>query len=257
MPGPLATGPSYGPDLQSERAVVLVLGPGLARGYAYTGVIRALSDAKIKIGAIVGTEMGALVGALYGLDGSVNKLEWGMQHFRDDVFASDTSVFSKLLSAAPGEKLDASLAQVFGDRDASSAKVPLKILIQPAGGGAKVVDHGALRLLVRAAISNSDGIPPIFFDGAPSGTAAALRPFDVQDAKALGLGPVVVVNVLDSKESDLFPEMKEADLVLQPEVGAISKTDFLKRTDAVFAGKAVTEAHLEEIKRLIGAGAPR
>lgn len=253
---PLATGPNYGPDAQASRPVVLVLGPGLARGYAYTGVIRALSDAKIKIGAIVGTEMGALIGSLYGLDGSVNKLEWGVQRFRDDVFANDDSVFNKLLNRNPAEKLEESLEHVFGNHEITETKVPMRILIQPAGAGAKVYDHGSLRLLVRAALANTNGFPPVIVDGAPAGTAAALRPFDVQDAKALGIGPVIVVNVMDPKDSDLYPELKEADLILQPEVSGIAKTDFTKRTDAVFAGKAVTKDHMDEIRKLVGGGAP-
>lgn len=248
--------PKYGPDFQDVKPVVLVLGPGLARGYAYTGVIRALVEAKIRIGAIVGTEMGALIGSLYALDGSVNKLEWGVQRFRDDVFEMDDSMISKLLNRNPAEKFESSLERVFGAHDISETKVPMRVLIQPAGAGAKVYERGALRLLVRAALGNANGFPATDTDGAPSGTAAALRPFDVQDAKALGLGPVIVVDVLDPKESDLYPEMKQADLILQPDVHDISKTDFKRRTDAVFAGKAVTRDHLDEIRKLIGGATP-
>ena len=248
--------PKYGPDFQVQRPVVLVLGPGLARGYAYTGVIRALTEAKIKIGAIFGTEMGALIGSLYALDGSVNKLEWGVQRFRDDVFDTDGSVISKFLNRNPAEKLESSLEHVFNNHDVSETKILMRVLIQPAGAGAKVYDHGSLRGLVRAAMGNSNGFPPFEADGAPAGTAAAFRPFDVQDAKALGIGPVIVVDVLDPKESDLFPEMKEADLILQPDMRDISKTDFKKRTDAVFAGRAIARDHLDEIKKLIGGGNP-
>jgi NTE family protein len=248
--------PEYGPLPSRERPVVLVLGPGLARGYAYSGVIRALTEAKIKIGAIYGTEMGALIGALYAIDGSVNKLEWGVLRFKDDVFEMDDSMLSKLLKKDPADRLDTSLEQVFGARELSQTKVPVKILAQVSGAGARAFDHGSLRLLVRAALGNVNEFSPVLVDGATTGTAGLIRPFDVEDAKASGIGPVIAVNVLDPKESDLYPELKQADLIINPDVGGISKTDFSKRTDAVLAGKAATREHLDEIKRLVGGAAP-
>ena len=52
-------------EARPVRPIVLVLGPGMARGFAFAGVLRALNEAKIPIGAVIGTEMGALVSALY------------------------------------------------------------------------------------------------------------------------------------------------------------------------------------------------
>lgn len=229
-------GPVFGPEFKAERPVVLVLGPGMARGYAYSGVIRALSDAKIKIGAIYGTEMGALMGSLYALTGSVNKMEWGVQRFRDDVFETDEGLLSKIVSQNRFEKLDSALERVFNNRDLVETKIPVRIVL-----GAVVNEHGPLRTLLHEAMAGKNHVT---------------RPFDIQDAKALGLGPVIAVDVLDPKESDLFPELKEADLILRPDTEKISKTDFKKRTDAVFAGKAVTRDHLDEIKHLTGGTAP-
>jgi NTE family protein len=248
--------PMYGPVPQVSRAVVLVLGPGMARGYAYEGVIRALTDAKIKIGAIFGTEMGALIGALYARDGSVNDLEWGVQRFKDDVFQPDSSMFSRLLNKDAAEKLDESLDHVFEEKDLADTKIPMKILAQPAGAPVKVFDHGSLKLLVRAALGGVNGLTPVEIDHVPTGTAGSLRPFDVEDAKALGIGPVIVVNLLDQKESDLYPEMKQADVIIHPEMKKIASTDFKKRTDAVFAGHSAVQAQIEEIKRLVGGGGP-
>jgi NTE family protein len=248
--------PEYGPSPQVNRSVVLVLGPGLARGYAFTGVIRALSDAKIKIGAVFGTEMGALIGALYAQDASVNQLEWGVQHFRDDVFQTDDSMLSRLLNKDLADKFEESLESVFAEKDLSQTKIPMRVLAQPAGAPVQVFDHGLLKRLVRAAFGGVNGFTPTQVRGLPTGTAGALRPFDVEDARALSLGPVIAVDVLDRKDSDLYPELKQADLVIHPDVSKISQTDFKKRTDAVFAGKAAVQDSLDEIKRLVGGGSP-
>jgi NTE family protein len=45
--------------------IVLVLGGGGARGLAHIGVLQVLRESGIKLGGIVGTSMGALIGSLF------------------------------------------------------------------------------------------------------------------------------------------------------------------------------------------------
>ena len=52
----------------------LALGSGSARGWAHIGVIRALTEAGIHVDYIVGTSIGALVGAVYA-SGGIGNLE--------------------------------------------------------------------------------------------------------------------------------------------------------------------------------------
>ena len=54
---------------------VLVLGGGAMRGMAHIGVIRALIEARIEIDAIVGTSIGALIGARWASGASLQDLE--------------------------------------------------------------------------------------------------------------------------------------------------------------------------------------
>jgi predicted acylesterase/phospholipase RssA len=62
---------------------------------------------------------------------------------------------------------------------------------------------------------------------------------------------VIAVDVLDPKTSDLFPELKNADVVIRPDLKQVGIKDFEKRTDAVFAGKSATTEKMDEIKRLV------
>src|SRR5262249_31363988 len=71
-------GVPYGPEPMQVRAVTLVLGPGMARGLASVGALRALVEAKIPIAAIYGAEMGSLVAALYAADSNINHFEWAL-----------------------------------------------------------------------------------------------------------------------------------------------------------------------------------
>ena len=64
------------------RAIGLALGAGGARGLAHIGVLRALAEAGISVGSVVGTSSGALVGAIYAagqlenFERQVREYEW-------------------------------------------------------------------------------------------------------------------------------------------------------------------------------------
>ena len=49
---------------------VLALGGGGARGFAHLGVLQALDEMRLPVGAVVGTSMGAVVGGMYLAHGS-------------------------------------------------------------------------------------------------------------------------------------------------------------------------------------------
>ena len=55
--------------------VGLVLSGGAARGLAHIGVLKALEEQGVKIDAIAGTSMGAVVGGLYASGYKIDELE--------------------------------------------------------------------------------------------------------------------------------------------------------------------------------------
>ena len=52
---------------------ILALGGGGARGFAHLGVLQALDEARLPVGAIVGTSMGAVIGGMYLAHGSAER----------------------------------------------------------------------------------------------------------------------------------------------------------------------------------------
>ena len=61
--------------LKKKKSIVLVLGGGSARGLAHIGVLKVLEKEKIPIHRIVGTSMGALIGAAYSVGMPLKKME--------------------------------------------------------------------------------------------------------------------------------------------------------------------------------------
>ncbi len=70
------------PRKSSSRKVGIALGAGGARGLAHVGILRTLSSAGIPIDAVVGTSIGALVGASFAagqldaLETRIGELDW-------------------------------------------------------------------------------------------------------------------------------------------------------------------------------------
>ncbi len=76
-------------DSAGGQGVALVLAGGGARGLAHVGVLRALDEAGVRVDAVAGTSMGALVAGLYGcgytgaqIDSITRSLDW------DSLFSS-------------------------------------------------------------------------------------------------------------------------------------------------------------------------
>ena len=55
--------------------VALVLSGGGARGAAHVGVIRLIEEMQIPVDCVVGTSMGAIVGALYAIGYTANEMD--------------------------------------------------------------------------------------------------------------------------------------------------------------------------------------
>jgi len=69
----------------SRPRIGLVLSGGGARGLAHVGVLKALEHAHVRISAIAGTSMGAIVGGLYASGMNADQLETELRRIDWDV----------------------------------------------------------------------------------------------------------------------------------------------------------------------------
>jgi len=75
----------------TPRPVVLALGGGGSRGLAHLGVVRVLEREGIPIDGMVGTSVGSILGASYGLEPDIEKLIAStLAYLRSDRFMNDS-----------------------------------------------------------------------------------------------------------------------------------------------------------------------
>jgi len=180
----------------------LVLGGGGPRGFAHLGVIRALEEAGVPVDAVVGTSIGAIVGALCALDLDDAARVRALTH---DIGRLVTLTLP-LVSVSSGRRVDRLLADRLGS--APIEDLPRRFLCVSASlTRAEEVIHGTGPLwpAVRASASLPGIFPPVYADGDLLVDGATLNnvPVDVMRGR-IGGGCVVAVDLTPEVEPTTF-----------------------------------------------------
>jgi predicted acylesterase/phospholipase RssA len=244
--------PDYGPSPSLITPIVLVFGAGGARAYSYAGVLIGLLDAKIPLGAITATGMGALIAALYASSQTINEFEWKLLQFDEKVFSSQRSFFSSFRESSPDPAiLERRLIDVFGDTRLEDLNLPVKILLQDIGTQEIILyEKGSIRQLVRAALSGEETFPAPRLNGRQLQSAEKVSAFPTKNAYDLEIGPVIVVDVREQKK--VISDLREASLVLEPNLMSLNQQAYEKRSIAIFQGKNIVSENLTELRALTG-----
>ncbi|WP_025110576.1 patatin-like phospholipase family protein [Pseudomonas sp. H1h] len=212
----------------SRPKVGLVLSGGAARGLAHIGVLKALEEQGIKIDAIAGTSMGAVVGGLYASGYKIDELEklalnidWQQALSdappREDVpfrrkqddrdflvkqqlsFRDDGSL-GLPLGVIQGQNLalmlESLLAHTSDTRDFDKLPIPFRAVATDIANGEKVVFRkGHLPQVIRASMSIPAVFAPVELDGRllVDGGMTDNIPLDV--AREMGVDVAIVVDI--------------------------------------------------------------
>ncbi|HKS15577.1 MAG TPA: patatin-like phospholipase family protein [Pseudomonas sp.] len=220
-----------GPLLAAEQArpkVGLVLSGGAARGLAHIGVLKALEEQGVRIDAIAGTSMGAVVGGLYASGYKVEELEklalgidWQQAlsdapprrdvPFRRKQDDRDFLVKQKLsfrddgslglpLGVIQGQNLalllESKLAHTADTRDFDQLPIPFRAVATDIASGEKVVfRRGHLPQVIRASMSIPAVFAPVELDGRllVDGGMVDNIPLDV--VRGMGVDVAIVVDI--------------------------------------------------------------
>lgn len=217
------------------KTVGLALGSGGARGWAHIGVIRALEEADITIGAIAGASIGALVGAVYAageldeLEAIVRDLDWrSIVSYFDLVFPT-----SGLLD---GNKVYELLSDRLQSLCIEEAAMPFCCIATDLATGKEVcIDQGPMVDAVRASISIPGIFTPFQKGDKYLGDGGIVNPVPVDAVRRLGPEVVLAVN-LNRAEGAVTPEATIATVESTPSQSQDSSD--LETSDAPDASEA-------------------
>ena len=256
--------------------IALVLGGGGARGLAHIGVLKVLEEEKLPVDVVVGTSVGALVGALYCGGVPVQKMERIGQDVQWDKISNlgKTSLLRLIIGEhlLSTEKMEDYLVRNIGNKRFDELDKTFACVATDLNTGEMIVlKEGNVAFAARASAT----IPGIF---APAefrhrylvdGGLSSNIPTDV--AKLLGADIIIAVsvsadisknntsNVLMTLTQSIYiqgsilekDELKGADLVIRPKVGEVSAIELNRSEECIEAGIVAARKAMPEIKRYI------
>jgi NTE family protein len=207
--------------------VGLVLSGGGARGLAHVGVLKALERAHVRIDAIAGTSMGAIVGGLYASGMSADQLETELRRIDWDALFATRVPRPYLSQRRKEEDFEISTGLEFGVHDgqlsapqgALSSRglelllrrltlpvrhvddfdrlpIPFRAVATDMETGKPVIlSHGDLAVALRSSMSVPGVFAPTEVDGHILGDGGLVDNLPVDVARAMGVDVVIVVNV--------------------------------------------------------------
>lgn len=176
--------------------VAVALGGGAARGLSHIGILRVLEREGVKIRAVAGTSIGAIVGGLY-CAGRLDEYEEyirgmdarGMLRLLDPVM--------KKAGLLGGNRVMKKLYEILGERELGELQVPFTAVATDLHTGEEVRLHsGDLVEAMRASMAIPGVFTPVRLENRWLVDGGVSMPVPVGAARAMAMGlPVIAVNL--------------------------------------------------------------
>ncbi len=255
--------PRFQPLAEAPR-VALVLGSGGPRGFAHIGVLKALEEAGVKPDLIVGSSVGAMVGALYASGINARELERlayeisVMEFFEVRMVTGGLATGSALQSYINTRVKDRPMEALGIAFVATATRIRDKELV--------LFNRGDTGLAVRASSASPGQFEPVrvgadtFIDG------DEVSPVPIRVARRLGAKLVIAVNVGaylestpahapaewrvgDERRTRMFEaEVADADIVLHPDIGYYAGHTEEYRRKVIGMAERATRSQLPAIR---------
>lgn len=266
-----------------SKAIALALGGGAALGWAHIGVARELRDRGVKIGAVAGTSIGAVV-AVCLAGGKLDMIEALARAAKPltPLRYLDVSFRGGMLA---GNLIERELDKHFIGQSLRDLQIPCCVVAADLVTGQSVAMTDApIPLAVRASVAIPGIFRPVSYEGRLLADGGLVSPCPVAEAQALCTLPVVAVNLTGDYEqraraagltrdasaekisplgvtrasiglllaalSDAHMALHRPAAVITPKLGHIDVADFTKADELIALGRKAVEAVWPEIARL-------
>lgn len=247
----------------------LALGGGAAKGFAHVGVIKVLEAAGLTPDLVTGTSAGSVVGSLYASGLSGMQLQSRAIQL-DESNLTDWTLSSK--GVIKGEKLQNWINAQVANKTMEQLPRPFGAVATELDSGRKVVFRlGNTGQAVRASASIPNVFLPVKIGNKSYVDGGLVSPVPVSAAREMGADFVIAVDIsarprkgaatgflsmLDQSLNimngpALAQELKQADVVIRPQVQNIGSAQFDARHQAILEGERAAQAALPQIRQLL------
>ena len=255
--------------------IALVLGGGAARGFAHIGVIKVLEANGIVPDMVLGTSAGSLVGALYAAGNNGFALQ-KMAMDMDEAAISDWSVpfFSQSSGVLKGEGLQNYVNKYVRNVPIEKLKISFGAVATDLHTGLPILfRRGNTGLAVRASSAVPGVFNPVKINNIDYVDGGLVSPVPVSFARKMGADFIIAVNISAQPDAQAAGstfevllqtfaimgqsinqyELKQADRVIHPALGAMKGNDFNGRNLAILAGEKAAMLEIEGIRQRLKA----
>ncbi|UJB32510.1 patatin-like phospholipase family protein [Chromobacterium sp. Beijing] len=247
----------------------LALGGGAAKGFAHVGVIKVLEAAGLTPDLVTGTSAGSVVGSLYASGLSGMQLQSRAIQL-DESNLTDWTLSSK--GVIKGEKLQNWINAQVANKTMEQLPRPFGAVATELDSGRKVVFRlGNTGQAVRSSASIPNVFLPVKIGNKSYVDGGLVSPVPVSAAREMGADFVIAVDIsarprkgaatgflsmLDQSLNimngpALAQELKQADVVIRPQVQNIGSAQFDARHQAILEGERAAQAALPQIRQLL------
>lgn len=261
------------PVVKVPPRVGLALGGGAARGFAHVGVIQVLEEAGIRPALVAGTSAGSLVAAIYASGKTGSQLQQVAETMEEAAIADwSLQIFTR--GALRGEALARYVNGQVNARLIENMPLPLGIVATDLKSGEDTVfQRGDTGTAVRASSAVPAVFQPVKIAGRDYVDGGLVSPVPVRAARKMGAELVLAVDISSPPDGNLSGgplevllqtfsimgksintfELKDADVVVRPNLSGISSADFGARKRSIEAGRQAMLQALPQLRAAIAA----
>ncbi len=273
-PGPVVAAPPIEPLPKATPRpprIGLALGGGAARGFAHIGVIQVLEEQGIRPDLVVGTSAGSLVAALYA-SGKTGAELAALAETMDESAFTDWSFPGRGLIR--GEGLARYVREHTGGLRIEQMRVPLGIVATDLDSGEAILfQRGDPGVAVRASSAVPAVFQPVRIGLREYVDGGLVAPVPVRFARQMGAELVIAVDISAAPDGNATGdaarmllqtfaimgrsinsfELRDADVLLRPQLPHVSGADFTVRRRAIQAGRDAALAQLAVLRARVAA----
>lgn len=259
-----------GRPIEAKRipTIGLALGGGFARGIAHIGVLKVLEEEGIRVSAVAGTSVGALIGAAYCSGLTIDELEELANKVRFTTFARWTL---SRYGFATTDRMVAFLTRTLKVHTFEELRIPLGVTATDfnTGDGA-VFNTGSIIDPVRASCAYPGMFLPVKIDGRCLVDGMLSHPVPTHPLRKMGVDRVLAVHLKGQWAGATAPRhlfdvigqsfaiaqdmmssvwRSAADIVIEPDVAGFGYDDFKRAGELIRVGEAAMRCALPEVRK--------